>query len=149
MGCDQQPVFIMQEVPKSAYEKTGGMMYFPRMLDKIRLHEAGKLRVDFIENLGRRADGWCVGFLQVSYAQLKARVLTGGSDEEILQWCFTQGRALNEIDLMLWNSFMTKLGWNDFYSARLQQGKTESGLAEREDIVTMVEYFEVDEGRKP
>ena len=56
----------MQEVPKSAYEKVGGMMYFPRLLDKIRLHAAGRLRADYQENLGRRADGWCVGFLRVS-----------------------------------------------------------------------------------
>ncbi len=139
----------MQEVPQSAYEKVGGMMYFPRLLDKIRLHAAGRLRADFQENLGRRADGWCVGFLRVSYEQLKTRVLAGGSDEEILQWCFTQGRALNEVDLLVWNSFMTKLGWNDFYSARLAQGKRESGLAERSDIVTMVDYFDADEGRSP
>lgn len=139
----------MQKVPKSAYEKSGGMMYFPRMLDKIRLHAAGELRADFVENLGRRADGWCVGFLQVSYPALKEKVLAGCSDEEALRWCFAQGRTLNEVDLMLWNSFMTKLGWNDFYSTRLQQGKAESGLGKREDIVTMVEYFEVDEGRKP
>jgi gluconokinase len=137
----------MTEVPKSAHEKTGGMMYFPRMLDKIRLHQAGRLRADFIENLGRRADGWCTSFLRISYDDLKLRVREGGSDEAILQWCFSHGRILNEVDLMVWNSFMSKLGWNDFYTARLQQGKVASGFADRSDIVTMVDYFDVDEGR--
>ena len=74
-------------VPCSAYQKTGGMAYFPRMLDKIRRRARGELRSDFHDNLGKGADGWCVGFLHVDYGDLKQRVLAGGSDEEILEWC--------------------------------------------------------------
>src|SRR4051794_9800755 len=73
--------------PKSAYEKVAGMTYFARMLDKIRLHARGELRPDFHANLGRSADGWCCGFLRINYSDLKARVLEGGTDEEILEWC--------------------------------------------------------------
>ncbi|MDB6017894.1 MAG: hypothetical protein JWR19_2383 [Pedosphaera sp.] len=46
----------MNTPPKSGYEKTGGMAYFSRMLDKIRLHAKGELRPDFHANLGRGAD---------------------------------------------------------------------------------------------
>ncbi len=42
------------------------------------------------------------------------RVLQGGNDEEILDWCFETGRALNEGDLLVWNSSLSKLGWTDF-----------------------------------
>lgn len=139
----------MKRVPKSAYEQTGGMMYFPRMLDKIRLFAQGNLRPDFHANLGKGADGWCTNHLRIDYTELKARVLAGGTDDEILQWCFEKGRVLNEIDLFIWNLFITKLGWNDRVSARLQELKIESGFGDRDDIVTMVDYFEVDEGRKP
>jgi hypothetical protein len=40
---------------------TGGMMYFPRMLDKIRLHARGELGKDYHANLGhaKAADGAC------------------------------------------------------------------------------------------
>ena len=137
--------------PKSAYEKAAGMSYFPRMLDKIRLHARGELHPDFHANLGLAigADGFCCRFLRVAYSDLKARVLEGGTDEEILQWCFEKGRTLDETDLIIWNEFCRKMGWNDRAARLLHKLKTKSGLAHREDIVTMVDYFDVDEGRKP
>jgi hypothetical protein len=126
------------------------MMYFARMLDKIRLHARGELRPDFHANVGMGADGWCCRFLQVDYEALKKRVIDEDeSDEQLLEWCFTNGRRLTETDLMIWNEFGRKLGWNDFASDRLKQLKAESGLAERDDIQTMAQYFEVDEGRCP
>jgi gluconokinase len=50
---------------------------------------------------------------------------------------------------VVWNEFIRKFGWNDKATPVLQQLKAQSGLAGRDDIVTMVEYMEVDEGRKP
>ena len=139
----------MNQKPTSACEKAGGMAYFPQMLSKIRLSAAGDLHPDYHAHLGIRADGWCVDFLRVEYEALKSRVLEGGTDGEILEWCYANGRRLNEGDLMVWNGFITKLGWNDFASGRLQQVKAESGLADRDDIQTMPQLFDVDEGRKP
>ncbi|HSI12667.1 MAG TPA: DUF5069 domain-containing protein [Chthoniobacter sp.] len=135
--------------PRTGLARVDGLVYFARMLDKIRLHAAGTLREDFHENLGKGADQWCVGFLHIDYEALKARVLESGSDEEVLQWCMATGRTLNEVDRMVWNQFVKKLGWKDFATPRLEVLKTQSGLAERHDIETMLEYFEVDEGRKP
>jgi gluconokinase len=134
--------------PCSALTKAGGLKYFPRMLSKIRLHARGELRPDFHANLGTGADGWCCGFLRINYEELKQRVLAGGTDEEVLEWCFAQGHRLGEIDLMVWNSFVAKLGWNDFASKRLRHYKAEGGLADRDDIQTMPEYFDADEGRR-
>ena len=93
----------MSTYPKSPKEMVGGMMYFPRMLDKIRLHARGELGSDYHANLGhaKAADGTCCNFLRVNYADLRARVLAGGSDEEILEWCFEKGRRLNEGDIMV------------------------------------------------
>jgi hypothetical protein len=139
----------MNTPPRSAYDKTSGMMYFARMLDKVRLFAEGKLRPDFHGNLGKGADNWCVSFLRVEYGSLKDRVLAGGTDEEILAWCFEKGRTLNDTDLLVWNTFIAKLGWNDLAAPRLRKFKEASGLANRDDIQTMAEYFEVDEGRMP
>jgi gluconokinase len=135
-------------VPRSAYDQVAGLLYFARLLDKIRLHARGELREDFHENLGKGADHWCVAFLHVNYEALKDRVLEGGNDEEILHWCCAKGRELNEVDRLVWNEFVKKLGWNDFATHRLELLKTQSGLTERSDIQTMTEYFEVDEGRR-
>jgi len=61
---------------------------------------------------------------------------------------FDRGRGLDGEDIQIWNGFVTKFGWRDKASAHLEKVKRESGLEGREDIVTMVDYFEVDEGRK-
>jgi Domain of unknown function (DUF5069) len=138
----------MKSVPLSAYQETLGMIYFARMVDKIRLHAAGNLREDFCENLGKGLDGRCAGYLRMDYADLIARVLVGGNDEEILRWCYEAGRELSEGDIFIWNEYLRKVGWNDGTSEILTRRKKESGLAGRDEIQTMAEYFEYDEGRK-
>lgn len=136
--------------PKSPHEQTGGLSWFPRMLDKIRLHAAGDLHPDFHPNLGivRSVDGFCCAFLHVDHAQLTARVLAGGSDDEILEWCFEHGRNPNRIERMVWNEFVRKFGWNDMASPILENLKQDAGLAARDDLRTMVEFMDVDEGRR-
>ena len=99
----------------------------------MRLFAKGELREDCRANLGlaNRADGLCCGFLHVDYLALKKRVLEGGMDEEILEWCFTTGRRLDETDIFIWNEFIRKRGWNDEASGRLATWKVESGRADR------------------
>jgi len=140
----------MSTYPKSPKEMTGGMMYFPRMLDKIRLHERGELSEDYHANLGRprTADGACTNFLRINYGVLRQRVLKGGTDEEILEWCYTNGRRLNEGDLLVWNGFASKLGWNDFASPLLDEQKQKYGIADRADINTIPELIDFDEKRR-
>ena len=125
-------------------------MYFPRMLDKIRIHAQGELAEDYHSNLGkpRTGDGACTNFLRVNYSDLCDRVLAGGSDEEILEWCYENGRRLNQGDLRVWNGFISKLGWNDFATPALEEEKEKSGIAHRSDIVTIPELIDLDEGRR-
>lgn len=138
----------MSKAPISAYQETLGMFYFARMLDKIRLHAKGELKADFCDNLGSGFDGRCVNFLRIAYQDLVPRVLEGGSDEELLNWCFQNGRELSEGDIFIWNEFLRKVGWNDGVTEILTRRKRESGLESRDEIQTMLEYFEYDEGRK-
>ena len=124
-------------------------MYFPRMLDKIRLHARGELGEDYHLNLGHRkaADGACCNFLRVDHVDLRERVLAGGTDEEILEWCFEKGRKLNEGDLIVWNGFIAKFGWRDFATPTLERIKKRSGIEDRADIVTIPDLIDFDEGR--
>jgi gluconokinase len=143
--------FGMATYPKSPKEMTSGMIYFPRMLDKIRLHARGELHEDYHKNLGgqRAADGVCSNFLRVSYADLRERVLQGGSDEEILEWCFEKGRRLNEGDLFVWNGFASKLGWRDVATPTLERAKEKAGISDRDDIATIPDFIDFDEDRVP
>src|SRR5437764_14008061 len=113
----------MSSYPKSPSETAGGMRYFPRMLDKIRLHACGELGLEYHANMGKpvSADCVCINFLRVNYNELCERVKQGGTDEEILEWCYENGRRLNEGDLTVWNNFMAKFGWNDFATPTLER----------------------------
>ena len=135
--------------PKSPKDCVSGMMYFGRMLDKIRLHARGELPEEYHANMGipRSADGICLNFLRVKYDDLKKRVAEGGSDEEVLEWCFQNGRRLNEGDLTVWNEFMTKFGWKDFVTPVLQRNKQAAGITDRHDIETIGQFIDWEEGR--
>ncbi len=134
---------------RSPFEKVGGLFYFGRMLDKIRLHAKGELPPDYHENLGKGFDEKCVTFLRIKYHQLTEYVKRGGSDEEILQWCFSVGRKPSENDVYVWNEFMRKRGWNDEVSETLERRKKDAGMSDRSDIETAFKFIDADEGRLP
>lgn len=139
----------MEQLPRSPYDELGGLVYLGRMIDKIRLQQAGTLRSDLHANLGTGFDATCCEFLGVEYANLREQVLAGGSDTEILAWCEEQGSNPSSLLRRLWNGALTRKGWRDDLSDRLQLRLQESGLADRTDIHTLFDYIEIDEGRSP
>jgi gluconokinase len=136
-------------LPCSPLDETAGLKYFPRMIGKIRLHAAGRLWEDLHANLGKGSDGALVDFLHIDYAELTARVLQGGTDEEVLQWCQERSRPLNDNEKLIWNHYVKTLGWNDHITAILAKRKADGGLGDRDDIQTIAHYIDVDEGRLP
>jgi hypothetical protein len=132
---------------RSPYVKVGGIVYFGRMLDKIRAHAKGQLPPEYAANLGRGFDASCLKFLHVDYHQLVERVKQGGTDEEVIQWCFGMGRRPSDEEAYVWNEFMRKRGWNDELSEILKRRKKEAGMAGRSEILTMFSFIDVDEGR--
>ncbi len=132
---------------RSPHEKVGGIVYFGRMLDKIRLHARGELHPELHANLGEGFDKSCVQFLGVPYADVVAHVKGGASDGDTLAWCRAHGRKFDDEDAFMWNEYMRKRGWNDSATERLRQRKAESGLGSRDDIQTMFDYIDADEER--
>ena len=128
---------------RSSYEKVGGIVFFGRMLDKIRLHAQGKLPADY--NLGKGFDGRCIRLLKVEYAALVERTLAEGTDEEVLEWCFQKGHRPGEEEILIWNAFMTKRGWRDDVSEWLIEEKKKRGFAHRDDIQTAFDFHKADE----
>ena len=139
----------MKRVPCSPNEMTNGMVWFPRMLDKIRLHARDELPAEYVPWLGKGFDGRCLRYLRVGYDALVARVHEGGTDAEILQWCFTQGRELSDEDIAIWSDFLRKRGWRDSPAvlADLEDSKKQSGLGHRTDLDTYFLFNDADEGR--
>lgn len=132
---------------RSPHDAVRGLKYFGRMIDKIRLHQAGTLPAEYQPNLGTAFDERCLHFLWIEYAAVTARVQQGGTDEEIFDWCAAQGRQPSAEDLDIWNEFMRKRGWNDEASERLEARKRESRIPDRADIQTFFDYIDFDEGR--
>lgn len=134
---------------RSPFAKVGGIVYFGRMLDKIRAQAKDPLPEDYRANLGKGFDEHCVRFLGVDYSDLVDRVKEDGADEEILQWCFASGRKPSDDEIYIWNEFMRKRGWNDEVSETLKRRKKEAGMAGRSEIETMFQFIDADEGRSP
>jgi gluconokinase len=142
----------MAHVPglRSPYDKVGRLVYFGRMLDKIRLLAAGQLPAEYAANVGDSNalvfDARACRFLGVAHAELTARTLAGGTDEEILAWAHEHGTPRNDEECTIWNAYMSKLGWRDSATSRLKQRLHEYGL-EGLPIDTYFDLFDLDEGR--
>lgn len=135
----------------SPYEAVRGLVYLPRLVSKLRLHAAGQLHADFVNNLGKAFDDRCCQYLGVEYADLRTWVLghPAATFPEILAWAEARGRRLSTNDIEIWNSFMTKRGWRDEANEVLARRLKENGLTADAGVETMFDYIEVDEGRPP
>jgi len=138
-----------QPVPglRSPREEVEGLVYFGRMVDKLRLELAGNLPKDYHENMGKGFDASCCDFLGVSHGQLRERVRQGGSDRELLDWCQRHGKKRDPGDRAVWNAFLSKRGWRDDLADRLVFRKKEAGWEGRAEIQTFFDYIDADERR--
>lgn len=133
---------------RSPSQQVGGLVYFGRMLDKIRLGDAlpeGWRAMRGIVS-ANTFDARCCRFLRVEYSALEAETLKGGADEELLAWAFRNGRKPTDEEIEIWNAFMTKRGWRDSATQRLNERLAEIGLRPG-TVETMFEFIDIDEGR--
>ena len=133
---------------KGCFEKTLGMFYFARMCSKVRLHAQGKLPADYHDMIGKGFDGRTCRYLRVQYEDVKAHVLAGKPEAEVLEWCFSTGRRLTEEEILIYNSFMSKRGWRDDETDEYIPAKIkEYGVRDDGSVLTDFELIEMDEGR--
>src|SRR5204863_8905067 len=130
------------QTPCSDHIETKGLIYFARMLDKIRLKARGELPPDYFTGVDEDPtmfDARCTRFLGGNYDALVERTLRGGSDEEILEWCFDRGRRPSEEEIAIWNSSLSKRGWREAATCGLLSTKGRSGFGSRADVQTLVD----------
>jgi len=136
---------------RSPYDKTlGGLHHLGRMLDKIRLKQAGALPEHYHRNYGLSIglDGQLCGFLAVKFEDVEARVKAGQSDAEVAEWIFTTGLRPNRIQAYVWNECSRKIGWNDRVTAFNTKVKSEPG-GEHLTAITSFDLIEQSEDREP
>jgi hypothetical protein len=132
---------------RSPYDKTCGLVYFGRMLDKIRSLARGELSPEYLENFEKDFEEKCATFLGVNYELVVNYVNEGLTDQAVLQSCFGMGRRPSEGEIHMWNEFMRKRGWNDELSGTLEGQKKKHAMLSRSEIQTGFHFIEADEGR--
>jgi Domain of unknown function (DUF5069) len=111
------------EIPglRSDRETVGGLVFFGRMLDKIRLHANGRLPTDY--NRGDGFDERLCRFLQIDYASVVEKALEEKEDQKVLEWCYSKGRRPAEEEIFVFNAFLSKREWQDDVSAWVAERK--------------------------
>jgi hypothetical protein len=133
---------------RSPYEKVGGIVHFGRMLDKIRLHRAGRLPEAWVAAMGgdQNYDGICCRFLGIAYEQIHQEASKESSDENLLEWAFVHGRRPSEEQILIWSAYMMKRNWRDRYTPRLRF-RLEEAKMPINAALTMFDFIDLDEGR--
>ena len=136
----------MPQVPCSPRVKTGNLIYFARLCDKVRLNQQGHLPDDYIANLGKGMDLWCCQFLGVDYEALKQQILSGADDETALKWAEENGQTRDENETAWWTAYMETRGFRDDMSDRLEMRKSQDSFSDRTEMQTFFDYIDADEG---
>ena len=136
--------------PRSPREKMAGWIYLPRLLDKIRLTEAGELHADYQPNyLYKGFDAKWLETAGLDAEDFVAVVKGTIPDGEMTDWV----RENVEVDASnreLFNDAVGNYGADESNAElreRLAQRKTEAGMAGRDDVRCFVDFIDADEGR--
>ncbi|MDP6678883.1 MAG: DUF5069 domain-containing protein [Verrucomicrobiota bacterium] len=133
--------------PRSPYETMDGWVHLPRLVDKIRLHEAGQLPEDYQPNYLHK--GFDLAWFEASGVAPDTLVgVVKGSitDGQVCDWVKANVRVADEAKTALRDDLLS-YGTEGALLERLIQRKAESGLQDRDDIRCMFDYIDADEGR--
>jgi hypothetical protein len=134
--------------PRSPRETMAGWHYLPRYIDKIRLHLAGKLHADYIENLGKGFDAVWLKAAGLTHEQFVAVVQKTITDGEVCDWVRQNVKRTEAEKAAHWQDVSSRpLAHDEAACARLKMRKEQSGISHRDDIRTFVDYLDADEKR--
>lgn len=134
--------------PRSPRETMAGWTHLPRFVDKIRLHLAGKLPPDYQPNFCKGFDGaWleAAGIKAEDFIEVVRRSITDG---EVCDWVLKNVKKPDSVKTAHREKMFNYPRKEDAESqARLKMRKEQSGLSDRDDIRTFVDYIDADEKR--
>ena len=133
--------------PRSPYETMDGWIHLPRLVDKIRLHEAGQLQEDYQPNYLHK--GFDLAWFEASGVTpntLVEVVKNSITDGQVSDWVKANVKKTDAEKDALRTSLLS-YGKEGALLERLIQRKAESRLQDRDDIQCMFQYIDADEGR--
>jgi len=132
--------------PRSPYERLGGYVHLPRLIDKARLYRRGLLQGYNYKVVG--FDKHLLRFLGIDGEEFEKIANELDSDEKILETIRQKGVARTPEEIEAWShSMVTARPRTAEAIARFQYTLKEAGGAGRTDIQTYFDAIEFDEGR--
>jgi hypothetical protein len=132
--------------PRSPYQKLGGYVHLPRLIDKARLHRKGLLDGYNYKTVG--FDKHLLAFLKIKGDAFEEVANELDDDAKILEWVSRNAAEHSAEEIEHWNSTMiARHPDTAAKKARFLHFLKESGGAGRKDIKTYFDLIEFDEGR--
>jgi hypothetical protein len=132
--------------PRSPYEKLGGYVHLPRLIDKARLHRQGLLDGYNYKTVG--FDKHLLAFLKLDGDAFEEAAGRLKSDDEVLKWVEQHGARHSVQEIEQWNQAMiARYPDTPEKKARFFHFLKEAGGKGRTDIKTYFDLIEFDEGR--
>jgi hypothetical protein len=132
--------------PRSPYERLGGFVHLPRLIDKARLHRKGLLDGYNYKTTG--FDKHLLAFLKLNADAFEEAAHRLDDDEGILDWVQKNGAQHSPEAIEHWNEAMiARHPDTAAKKARFLHFLKEAGGAGRKDIRTYFDLIEFDEGR--
>jgi Domain of unknown function (DUF5069) len=133
-------------LPRSPYERLGGYVHLPRLIDKARLHRKGLLDGYNYKTVG--FDKHLLAFLKLDPDAFEKTVNELEDDAAILTWIRHHGMPHTPAEIERWNAAMISRHPDTAEKkARFIHFLKEAGGAGRKDIRTYFDLIEFDEGR--
>jgi Domain of unknown function (DUF5069) len=132
--------------PRSPYQKLGGYVHLPRLIDKARLHRKGLLDGYNYKAVG--FDKHLLAFLKIDGDSFEETVNRLDQDGAILDWVQRHGAKHSPEEIEQWNEAMiSRHPDTAAKQARFNHFLKEAGGQGRKDIRTYFDLIEFDEGR--
>jgi len=132
--------------PRSPYEKLGGYVHLPRLIDKAKLNRKGLLDGYNYKTVG--FDKHLLSFLKIDGDAFEDAVHRLDKDDAILKWMAENSSKHSPEEVEHWNQAMISRNPDTAAKkARFSHFLKQSGGAGRKDIRTYFDLIEFDEGR--
>jgi hypothetical protein len=132
--------------PRSPYEKLGGYVHLPRLIDKAKLHRQGLLKGYDYKTTG--FDKHLLAFLKLDGDAFEEAVNRLEDDQAILNWVRENSVTHSSEAIEQWNEAMiSRHPDTAAKKARFAHFLKEAGGNGRQDIRTYFDFIEFDEGR--
>jgi Domain of unknown function (DUF5069) len=137
---------MQKPVPRSPYERLGGYVHLPRLIDKARLHRQGLLDGYNYKTVG--FDKHLLAFLKVDPDAFEKAVNELEDDDAVLAWVLENAVQRRPEEIEHWNQAMISRHPDTAEKkARFVHFLKEAGGGGRKDIKTYFDLIEFDEGR--